>query len=360
MMPKQRILAAIRGQAVDKIPWCPFLAYYWESLPASVTAQGQIPFLEGVGADPLLRGSHCLSRIAYGKTEIEDQTKGGERRVVYHAPAGDLVLRYTYAANGDTWFLTEHPVKRREDYAILASLFEDMTVQPDLEAFERDKAAAGDRALYVPVIGFQAKTAFQAMVEHWVGTVQLTYDLMDYPETVAACLEVLQAVDRKTLDAALESSAEAFISWEDTSTTNISPRLFAQYIAPQLNEWSDRIHGQGRLFIHHACGHVRDLLPLIAQTHIDALESLSPPPTGNATLAQARAALPDRIALIGGIEPTELLQLPLNAFPAYVEGILGEMEGSRYVLANSDSCPPGVDYAKWELITRLRDAHCAR
>ena len=82
--------------------------------------------------------------------------------------------------------------------------------------------------------------------------------------------------------------------------------------------------------------------------------------TCRSTLAQARAALPDRIALIGGIEPTELLQLPLNAFPAYVEGILGEMEGSRYVLANSDSCPPGVDYAKWELITQLRDAHCAR
>ena len=33
MKSKQRLLSAIRGEPVDRIPWSPFLAYYWEHLP---------------------------------------------------------------------------------------------------------------------------------------------------------------------------------------------------------------------------------------------------------------------------------------------------------------------------------------
>ena len=34
---KQRLLRAIRGEDIDRVPWSPFLAYWWENQPESVT-----------------------------------------------------------------------------------------------------------------------------------------------------------------------------------------------------------------------------------------------------------------------------------------------------------------------------------
>lgn len=33
MTPKQRLLAAIQGNPIDRVPWSPFLAYWWEAQP---------------------------------------------------------------------------------------------------------------------------------------------------------------------------------------------------------------------------------------------------------------------------------------------------------------------------------------
>ena len=33
MTAKERILNAVTGKEIDRVPWSPFLAYYWEHLP---------------------------------------------------------------------------------------------------------------------------------------------------------------------------------------------------------------------------------------------------------------------------------------------------------------------------------------
>lgn len=54
MTPKERLLASIRGDTIDRPAFAPFLAYYWESLPEGIRKRGQLEYLEGMGADPLL------------------------------------------------------------------------------------------------------------------------------------------------------------------------------------------------------------------------------------------------------------------------------------------------------------------
>ena len=57
MTSKERIVAALEGQPVDRVPWSPFLAYVWEHFPEEIQKQGQPDFLREVGADPLWRGA---------------------------------------------------------------------------------------------------------------------------------------------------------------------------------------------------------------------------------------------------------------------------------------------------------------
>jgi uroporphyrinogen-III decarboxylase len=64
---------------------------------------------------------------------------------------------------------------------------------------------------------------------------------------------------------------------EDTSTTNINPAYYEKYILPEINGWCDILHGEGKKYIQHACGHLKHLLPLLGGSKIDGIESVSPP-----------------------------------------------------------------------------------
>lgn len=353
MTPKQRLLSAIKGQPIDRVPWSPFLAYWFEAQSKEFQARGQLAFLQDIGADPLLRGFHQLFNKSFRHVELSSSTSGDLRQTRYETPVGTLTLTHKYVASGNTWFLTEHPVKEEEDLKILAYVFEDMLITPDYEPFLNDYKELGENGLYVPCIGADAKSSFQGLVEHWIGTQELCYMLADFPEAVEECLEVMRAKSLQSVMISLDSPAEALIFWEDSSTTNISPAFFERYAAPEISNWADLCHRHGKLLVHHACGHIKALLPLIAATGVDVIESISPPPTGNIELWDAIKLLPESVALIGGIEPTQFLNLSPDQLEIYVKTLLDRMAGRRFVLANSDSCPPGVTLEKFRLVTQL-------
>ena len=353
MNSRQRLLAALRGEPVDHVPWSPFLAYYWDNLPPEVTRMGQFAYLKQMGADPLLRGFHHLVKYGYDNCERKEWISGKEQFVVFDAPVGQLRERYIYSPAGNTWFLADHPVKTGEDFKILQYIYEHMTMEPDFERYFEDRSLCGDDALILPTIGVASKTAFQSLVEHWVGTEQLAYSLADEPEVVEECLAVMQQRDEENVRISLQSGADGYIFWEDSSTTNISPAMFDAYTAPEINRWGDLIHREGGLLVHHACGLLRKLIPSMAKTNIDAIESITPPPMGNISLAEAAAMLPPEIALIGGLDPVRFLNGTLEEVCSDAETVLREMQGRRFVLANADSCPPNVEYEKFTALARL-------
>ena len=129
------------------------------------------------------------------------------------------------------------------------------------------------------------------------------------------------------------------------------------YSAPEINEWGKIIHASGKYLIHHACGHLRALLDSMAKTDIDMIESISPPPTGNIELWEAREMLPEHIGLIGGIEPTKFLNSSLDELEQYVNILLNKVNNKRFILSNSDSCPPGVLLEKFRLVTSILTAY---
>jgi len=353
MASKERLLNAITGKEVDRTPWSPFLAYYWEHQPQEVQQLGQVQYMRQLGADPLLRGFHQLFRTKVHNCDFRTVTKGNKKQDTFETKVGTLQEEYTWSATANSWFLTGHSVKTEEDFKTLQYMCENTEVIEYIENFERDYYELGDKGLYLPVIGLYAKTAFQSLVERWCGTVDLTYALYDFPEVVEECLATIQEKDRETVRFSLNSPAEGFIFWEDSSTTNVSPDLFARYTAPQINEWGKMIHAQDRLLIHHACGLLKHLLPLMAKTEVDMIESVSPPPTGDIEIEDALAILPQHIGIIGGIEPTFFEKCTFEELESNVKHLVNGAKGKRFILANSDSCPPGVTHQKFELVSKL-------
>jgi len=368
MNSRERILSALKGQAVDRVPWCPFLAYWFESQPEARQERGQISFFREIGADALLRGFGCAfaSSDVLGLEEknynvhddlpgctITRQSRDGRRLIEYETRVGRLSTVQTYSPSGDTWFVTGHPVKEKEDYKILRYIVERMKISPAYAEVDREIDELGLDGLSAPLISPFKKTPFQSLVEHFVGTEKLIYDLYDFPSIMEETLAVMREKALEAVRISVESRAEAFISWEDSSTTNISPALFERYVVPDINGWGRIVHGAGKLLIHHACGHIRDLLPIMALTEADAIESITPPPTGNVGIGEARALLGRTKALIGGLDPVRFLTLQGSDLDAYVEETLDAAGERGFILANSDSCPPGVEEEKFSRITKL-------
>jgi uroporphyrinogen-III decarboxylase len=117
------------------------------------------------------------------------------------------------------------------------------------------------------------------------------------------------------------------------------------------------LNGAGKKYIQHACGHVAALTERMRDHGVFAIESISPPPTGNLTIKDARGMVGSSMGIIGGIEPTEFLNLSESELGPYVESVIEEAKGGPFVLANSDSCPPGVTIEKFKLVADVAKAY---
>jgi len=353
LSPKMRILNSLKGLEIDRPAWSPFLAYYWDTLPESTKKEGELKYLQDMGADPLLRGSHELFNIVYKNCNVTTKATKKTRRTTYETPVGTLTEEYTYSLDSHSWFLTTHSVTDEEDFKILQYIYENMEITENLKEFAQDYITLGEQGLYLPLLGTRMKTSFQSLLEHWCGTIDLTYALYDFPEIVDDCLHAMLEKDMQTAAISCKSKAEAFLFYEDSSTTNISPDFFTKYSAPLINSWGKLLHDNDKLLIHHACGHIRDLIPLMNQTEADIIESISPPPTGNIDIPEAFTLLNSDKGLIGGIEPTFFAFCSLPELEQRIYELLECTKSKRFVLANSDSCPPNVAYDKFLLVSKI-------
>lgn len=325
----------------------------WDFQPKAVQDRGQLAFLNGVGADPLWRGVACPSRVRVPGMESTEKREGSRRMTLIETPVGSLRYGYTLSANGNTWFLVEHPLKCEEDYKVQTWIEEHTIVEADRESVLSHYAGEGREGVTLGMLIPRLKSAFQSLIEVLAGTEALNYALVDYPDTVRRLWDVMVARNLESVRLAACSEHKYFISWEDSSTQNYSPTQYESFIASEIRQWCALLADADKRYFQHACGHVRGLLDSMTTSGIGGIESLTQPPTGNIPLADARKRIGPKMTIIGGIEPTVLLDSSLDSLAPYVERVIADGKNGSFILANADSCPPGVGVDKFKLIASI-------
>jgi hypothetical protein len=350
-----RLVAALQGRPVDYLPFSPFLAYVWESFPRAIQEAGQLAFHQRIGATPLWRGAPCPVRAVCPPEMAVTVLQRGQRTYTEIAtPVGALHEVRRRSGLGNTDFLVEHPLKTAADFGVQLWIEEHTTFEVDLAPVRDHLAGDGVEGLSIGMLLPRSKSAFQTLVEHYVGTEELIYALADMPATVVMLWETMVANNLEAAQLAMETGFYTYyLTWEDSGTQNYSPRLYEHYIGSEIAQWCTMLDANGMHYIQHACGHLRHLLPLIRTSGVTGVESLSPPPTGDIGLRDAREILGSDIAIIGGIEPTHFLSLSSEALTPYVEQVIADARGGPFVLANSDSCPPGVTLEKFQRVADI-------
>jgi len=355
MTSHDRLVAALEGQPLDYLPFSPFLAYVWQSFPEEVQADGQLAFLQSIGADPLWRGAVCAVKAIMPEVEHKRWEEGDRIFEDTITPAGTLHREWlrTDEAGEQTAFLIHHPLHTEADYRTQIWIEENTRMALDLAPVQEHLNTDGSDVLSIGMLIPRGKSAFQSLIEHYAGTEELNYHLMDFPGTVQDLWQTMVAKDLEAVELSLQAPYTYFLTWEDSGTQNYSPRQYDGYIGTEIQQWCDLLAKADKRYIQHACGHVRDLVLRMKHHGAFGIESISPPPTGNISIADARAQVGSDFAIIGGVEPTLFLHKTMDEMVPYVHQVIEEGLGGPFILANSDSCPPGVTVEKYALVAQL-------
>ena len=82
---------------------------------------------------------------------------------------------------------------------------------------------------------------------------------------------------------------------------------------------------------------------MIAQSRLDGVESLTPPPVGNLSVREARRLWGGEFVIIGGLHVNLMLEADQDVVRASVlEALIQAAPGSRFVLSNADAMPFGA------------------
>lgn len=127
----------------------------------------------------------------------------------------------------------------------------------------------------------------------------------------------------------------------------LPPALFKDYVVEYVKPMVASIQKHGGFARIHCHGRLRAILDLIAATGCDGLDPIEPPPQGDVSLAEVRAARGREWVLFGNLEISDIETLPTELFRQKVIRALDEGTngvGRGFVLQPS-ACPYGREVA---------------
>ena len=300
MTPKQRWLAAIRMQPVDRLP-------FWPKLDGSYPRAQESPFRDmsldalhdWIGSDKHKGLAGCV-RERRRRTTVTSARNGDTAQTVFRTPLGETRSVNAFDDRSQAWHPVEFPVKTLDDVKLMTQVYEDVTVDVDADGLQKARTQAaeiGQDALTTDTIG---ESPLMYWVEWLAGVENAHLLLADYQSDVEALFEAMHRVlVRRTEILCEHSPADVLYLVENTSTTLISPTQYRTYCARHVGEYGRLTATADRNLVIHMCGHLKGLLPDLARIPAQAFEAFTSPTLGNTSLADGRAACPG-ICLIGG------------------------------------------------------------
>jgi hypothetical protein len=380
MTPRERIMAALRRQPVDKIPFVPLIDTYtiMDLLP-DIT-DGAEPGYDATGLEALMtagRKLRCDLMLRHVTVTTRDDVGAANIRAMgdFESPVdvrggreGDVIVEEMFTPKGNltaTWGFTDHvgwiphPVKHLvnsyEELKIFHYAVNHLNMDPpktDYSLFwEMDESLGDDGSATVSL----PNSPLMSLIELLWGLENTHYLLHDYREEVEDIMAKLHAVNLVLAKTLAACPAEVIISYENTSSTLHSADQFRHYIMPYLNEYADVAHEAGKVFLIHQCGKLRAFVDDMATAHFDGNIDISPGPTGDLPLDEAAALMPDKV-VAGGVDPTTFISRDTMAVRDEISGLIERIKPYPGVLLGSaDTTPWGALPENFHLMRELID-----
>lgn len=363
---RQRILAALRGEPVDFIPWAP----RWELFFDAARLDGRLPpkyagwdifdvtrdLGMGIKAN---RGP--LFRLELSGVDVRTRQDGQDTIKEYHTPYGTVrtVFRITpeLESEGVRGLEMEYLIKGRADYDPAYYIVEHTKVVPTHEEYAAYDARVGEDGLAFPNAG---SSPMHRVQREYTGYQQSYYELFDNLPQVERLAEMLQAQFDEITAICAESIAPAVEADGNYDISLHPPSFFDRWFREPLKRFGDALHAKGKLFVTHTDGQMAGLLQSMLDIGVDVAEAWSPYPQTTLTTADALEVWRGKVGIWGGLATPILREAVSDAeFERYFLHFLREIApGDRVVIGTGDNFPTDSSLDRVRQVTRLVEEYC--
>ena len=390
MTHRERMLATIRSEPTDKIPWAPRMDLWYIALRARGTLPERFVDLNtveisevldvachAVGADYTVPGGRDVSlrglgidnhqdypyRVELRDLPIEFDDDGENLQTLIKTQAGEVFTHLHRSAEMaregiSLPFVKSYAIESGEDFEAVAQIFEHLEVIPTPEAHSAFRQRVGERGIAV-ARGPVAASPIHLMLHELMAMDKFFYLYMDERDAMHRLAERMEPFFESALEVLIACDAEV-IFWGANYDQDLTwPPFFKEEIAPWLRKVSDKLHSAGKYLLTHTDGENKGLLHLYPACGFDVAESVCPQPMTECTLAEIRKGMGAKTTVWGGIPSVTLLDDSMDeaTFEAYLDNLFGSLgAGDHLILGVADNVPPDANLARLERIKeRIED-----
>lgn len=281
---RERLDAVLKREAPDRVPLAPY-----DNLVPRGSFERE---LRNRGLGLLLRRGWLWAEMPH--VRVEQAAEGDVRKTIYHTPAGDVYTgqRTHISREYGGGVALDGLIKTVADVEPVVAMVEDTTYHADGGPYFDALRDVGDDGV-VRVTAFDGPPYDEALayfgLETAAGLANWCYAQQDYPNQLA---RLVAALDRKA-DEALALVVDCPAPFVSLGSLDgfYGPKQFRESVVPFYKRATEALHAHGKICSLHAhTPQIRDFAALIKEAGFDVVEAFTPPPYGDLSLAEARAA----------------------------------------------------------------------
>lgn len=339
MTMRERMLAFVRRRPYDRVPFVQYdnMAAPNEEIWAELGR-------ENLGLMRWCTPFECPSpNCRFIEVPFEQDGRKGFRRTL-QTPVGEVFEDRIQEPTYGTYAFRSHFIKQPADYAVLMSYLRDITVVPKTDYLKQIFAELGEDGLPHTCVG---RTAFQKLWIEYVGLDDFCFHLADEPALIEEVIALLNDLQRRQNEAAITVCKELPVPYlilvDNITAPVIGEQNFRRYCLPMYRQLAEMLDAAGLdlpIFVHMD-GDLKPLWGAIGESAVRGLDSFSPAPDTDTTVAEAVTMWPEMRV---GLNFPSVVHLRSEA-EIYAEArkILAEGgRNSRIQIQISENIPPGL------------------
>lgn len=378
MTSRERILAALAAQPVDRVPWVPLCSqtYFW-SLPGyqrrfmprwegslwpspsgswEDELRFRVGFFRDIGADFMSWGEFggLFSRTVHRQIEGVETVERREGDLVItetRTPVGALRRVARWVPEAFTGYTVEHPLKGPAEWRVQEYLLEHTAPRADNEQAHRALQIIGEDG--VALVGMPGSPMMGWLMGEF-SIDGVSYGLADHPKELLSLERKQHRHNLEVCRLLAQNPAKIMCTMAVYGTAMVSPTMVRHHYVPQLREYTQILRAAGKFVLSHASGEpVGGILEMIPDTGLTGLYGIRQWPAPNAPgVVEVKRALGEGFAVCGGLDGDFLYRSSPARIKDATRRLLEAMAGRRgFILATADDTPYGAPPSHLEAVS---------
>ncbi len=363
MNHRDRALAAMRGQAIDVIPFIARMDLWYGyhhnrgTLPHPYEKASLWDMQRDLGIGIFGFGAWDISfyRLAQDGIDISKAQSAGLTVTRYQTPYGTLTSRDVIAEElkeaAGTGARVEFPFKDERDYDALQYLIETNKVVENFDAYGSFVESIGGDGLALPFSGHLP--AHQLML-NFMGYSAFYCEMADNAARVERLIAALTEQQRQILALAARCPAPAIEVGGNYDESMTPPPVFDRLFAPFYRDARTVLYAANKALVIHGDGEMKLLRERLMACGVQVVEALTPRPMTSIDISETRRIWGERVCLWGGLASIILTESFSDAeCQAFMDDLFAAVApGARFILGFGDNVPTDARWSRIQQVVR--------